>query len=86
MKPIDIPHDIVTVVYRQPHRIEPARETCVFCLEGTAWITTEGRLDDVILVAGDSHCVQPGQKALLAGMPVCRVVIDAGATRTGGPG
>lgn len=84
MKPNDLPRDVLTVVYRQPRRIEPARETvCVFCLTGTAWITIEGRLDDVILVAGDVHCVQPHQKALLAGMPECHVVIDAGGTQTG---
>jgi len=79
MKPNDLPHDVLTVVYRQPHRIEPTHATvCVICQSGTAWITIEGRLDDVILLAGDCHCVQPGQKALLAGMPECHVVIDAG--------
>ncbi|MDM0117384.1 DUF2917 domain-containing protein [Variovorax sp. J22R133] len=80
MKPNDLPHDVVTVL-RQPRRIEPTRETvCVFCLNGTAWITIEGQLDDVILVAGDFHCVQPNQKALLAGMPQCRVLVDAGGS------
>ncbi|MEJ8845664.1 DUF2917 domain-containing protein [Variovorax rhizosphaerae] len=79
MKPNDLPHDALAVIYRRPRRIEPTHETvCVACQSGTAWITIEGQLDDVILVAGDLHCVQPGQKALLAGMPECRVVIDAG--------
>jgi hypothetical protein len=74
MKANDLPREITTV-FRWPRRIEPEHETCVSCLAGTAWITIEGQLDDVILLAGDSHAVHPREKALLAGMPECRVLI-----------
>lgn len=77
-----VPREVLTLL-RQPRGIESAHEICVFCLSGTAWLTIEGQAQDVILVAGERHCVRARRKVFLAGMPVCRVAIEPGDAAAG---
>ena len=63
--------------FETPRRIRSAEVNRITCLEGTAWLTIEGQLNDVILTPGQTHFLLPKELGLLAGAPTCRVRITA---------
>jgi hypothetical protein len=63
------------VEFARPLRLMPSDEVRVTCLSGTAWLTRDGHLADIVLSAGDSARVLPADDALVVGMPCCRLRI-----------
>lgn len=68
----------------------PLRLVCrsaiqVRCLAGTAWITTEGDVNDVVLTLGQRHLAAQGDRLFINGMPDCRLRVDC-PVATLGPG
>ena len=67
------------LTFQTPRPVRPAEVTQITCLDGAAWLTIEGRLDDVILAPGQVYFLFPKERGLLAGAPTCRVrVMSAG--------
>jgi hypothetical protein len=59
--------------YQTPRHVRPAKITQITCLDGTAWLTIDGQLSDVLLTPGQVYFLCPNQRGLLAGMPTARV-------------
>lgn len=65
--------DAVCITVKKTH---PVRFVCpadvrVTCLSGTAWITTEAVIHDVVLEAGQAHDAVRGARLFINGLPFC---------------
>lgn len=65
----------VDVEFAKSYRITASRDVWVTCLTGTAWLTRDGCLVDLILSPGDVTRVSKADAALVTGMPRCRIGI-----------
>ena len=66
---------VVDVEFAKSYRITAPAEVWVMCLKGTAWLTRDGCLADLILSPGDVTRVSKADAALVTGMPRCRLGI-----------
>ena len=66
---------VVDVEFAKSYRITAPVEVWVMCLKGTAWLTRDGCLADLILSPGDVTRVSRADLALVTGMPRCRLGI-----------
>lgn len=69
--------DTVCLAVNKTH---PVRHVCptdvrVTCLSGTAWITTEADLRDVVLESGQAHDAARGARLFINGLPCCELRI-----------
>lgn len=65
----------VTVTKAQPVRHVCPADLRVTCLSGTAWITTETDVHDVVLEAGQAHDAPRGARLFINGLPFCELHI-----------
>lgn len=63
----------VTVTKAHPVRHVCAADLRVTCLSGTAWITTEADVRDVVLEAGQAHDAARGARLFINGLPSCEL-------------
>jgi Protein of unknown function (DUF2917) len=75
--------DAVCITVKKTH---PVRYVCpadvrVTCLSGTAWITTEADIHDVVLEAGQAHHAIRGARLFINGLPICELRIAADLKR-----
>ena len=62
--------------------LEQARDVRIVCLEGTLWVTEEGRPTDVVLEAGASYTVDArGGRTLVQAMSPVRLAVEAVGAR-----
>lgn len=71
------PIDAVCITVEKTH---PVRHVCsadvrVTCLSGTAWITTEADIRDVVLETGQTHDATRGARLFINGLPFCELRI-----------
>ena len=66
---------VVEVAFAKPYRVAASRDVWVVCLAGTAWLTRDGSLADLILSPGDVAWVPRVDDALVTAMPRCRLGI-----------
>lgn len=64
---------VLTISWKKPYALVPAVRMRIECQTGTAWVTVEGDLNDHVLVPEQVFCVMHGDRALIVGMPTCRV-------------
>lgn len=60
----------------QPVRFVCPADVSVVCRSGTAWITTEADIRDVVLEAGQVHHACRGDCLFINGMPICELRIE----------
>ena len=72
----------ITVMKKQPVRYVCPADVRVTCLSGTAWITTEADVRDVVLEAGQAHDAIRGARLFINGLPFCELRIAADLKRT----
>lgn len=63
----------------RPLRLTGARGIRVFCQQGTVWITTTGRAEDVFLQAGQWHEIDSGALTLIEGIGQARIRFECPA-------
>lgn len=66
---------VVEVAFAKPYRVAASRDVWVVCLAGTAWLTRDGCLADLILSPGDVAWLPRVDDALVTAMPRCRLGI-----------
>lgn len=66
----------IAVLRNCPVRVVSPTAVQVRCLRGTAWITTEGDIRDVVLEAGQTHGAPPQARLFINGMPSCELRIE----------
>lgn len=66
----------IVVTSDQPVRFECPADVNVVCLSGTAWITTEGDIRDVVLEAGQMHRACRGDRLFVNGLRICELRIE----------
>lgn len=66
---------VVDVEFAKSYCITASRDVWVMCLTGTAWLTRDGCLADLILSPGDVTRVSRSDVALVTAMPRCRLAI-----------
>jgi hypothetical protein len=64
------------VPFAQPYRVRLRRSALVTCLSGTAWITRDGQLRDLVLSAGERTRMAGHEDVLVVGLPRCVIRID----------
>ncbi|WP_341890169.1 DUF2917 domain-containing protein [Variovorax sp. YR752] len=69
--------DAVRITVEKAH---PLRYVCpvdvrLTCLSGTAWITTEADIRDVVLETGLTHDATRGARLFINGLPFCELRI-----------
>lgn len=69
----------VVVRYREPLQLRGRPGLAVVCVDGTAWVTVDGRLEDVVLTAGQFHRLPSRGLALVTGLPACTVRVEESA-------
>lgn len=67
----------LTVNKAQPLRYVCAADVRVTCLSGTAWITSEADIHDVVLQTGQAHDATRGARLFINGLPFCELRIVA---------
>ncbi|WP_162245879.1 MULTISPECIES: DUF2917 domain-containing protein [unclassified Roseateles] len=67
---------VVDVDFAKSYCVTASRDVWVVCLTGTAWLTRDGCLADLILSPGDVTRVLRADAALVTGMPRCRLGIS----------
>jgi hypothetical protein len=65
----------ITVTKAQPLRHVCPADVRVTCLSGTAWITTEADVCDVVLDTGQAHDAARGARLFINGLPFCELRI-----------
>lgn len=68
---------LITVMKSHPVRYVCPADVRVSCLSGTAWITTEADVHDVVLEAGQVHDATRGARLFINGLPFCELRIAA---------
>lgn len=66
---------VVDVDFAKSYCVTASRDVWVMCLTGTAWLTRDGCLADLILSPGDMTRVSKADAALVTGMPRCKLGI-----------
>ncbi len=66
----------LAVEARLPVRFVCPARAQVACVSGTAWITTDDDLRDVVLEAGQAHRAARGDRLFINGMPACALRIE----------
>lgn len=64
---------VLTVSWKKPYALVPTGRMRIECESGIAWVTVDGDLNDHVLVPKQAFCVVHGDRALIVGMPTCRV-------------
>lgn len=67
----------ITVKKTEPMRYICPADVRVSCLSGTAWITTEADIRDVVLEPGQAHDAVRGARLFINGLPFCELRIDS---------
>lgn len=62
---------VVEVAFAKPYRVAASRDVWVVCLAGTAWLTRDGCLADLILSPGDVAWARRADDTLVTAMPRC---------------
>ena len=56
-------------------RLERARGSVLCCLRGTAWITEDGSIADIVLEPGQRHVVERMGSVVVMGLPSCEIAL-----------